>query len=98
MHGLGVDLLLTDVVMPEVSGQALAGADRGGAPDVRILFMSGYSDGAVHRHGMVPERSAFIEKPFTERALTIKVREVLGAPKEGQSLFRLLGAAGAGRG
>ena len=46
-------------------------------PDMRILFMSGYSDAAVHRHGGLDERAAFIEKPFTERALTAKVREVL---------------------
>jgi len=76
---LGVDLLLTDVVMPEVSGQALAERVAEAAPDVRILFMSGYSDDAVQRHGMLRERSAFIEKPFTERALTMKVREVLDA-------------------
>ncbi|RKQ91291.1 hypothetical protein C8N24_1113 [Solirubrobacter pauli] len=76
---LGVDLLLTDVVMPEVSGQALAERIGQVAPDVRILFMSGYSDEAVHRHGILSERAAFIEKPFTERALTAKVREVLDA-------------------
>jgi len=75
---LDVHLLLTDVVMPEVSGQALAERIAEVAPDVRILFMSGYSDEAVHRNGMLSERAAFIEKPFTERALT-KVREVLDA-------------------
>jgi CheY-like chemotaxis protein len=76
---LGVHLLLTDVVMPEVSGQALAERVAAAAPDVRILFMSGYSDDAVQRQGLLGERSAFIEKPFTERALTTKVREVLDA-------------------
>lgn len=76
---LGVDLLLTDVVMPGVSGQALAERVAAAAPDVRILFMSGYSDDAVRRQGMLGERAAFIEKPFTERALTAKVREVLDA-------------------
>jgi len=72
-----VDLLLTDVMMPEVSGQALAERIATAAPDVRILFMSGYSDEAVHRHGLLADRAAFLEKPFTERALTSKVREVL---------------------
>ncbi|HEX6026931.1 MAG TPA: ATP-binding protein [Solirubrobacter sp.] len=74
----GVDLLLTDVMMPEVNGRALA--ERLGAlsPSMRILFMSGYSDEAVHRHGLLGDRSAaFLEKPFTERTLARKVREVL---------------------
>ena len=73
----GIDLLLTDVVMPEVSGSELA--QRLGAlePDMRILFMSGYSDEAVVRHGELSETAAFLEKPFTEKALARKVREVL---------------------
>ena len=76
---LGVDLLLTDVVMPDVGGQELAERVTAAVPDMRILFMSGYSDAAVHRHGVLDESAAFIEKPFTERALTAKVREVLDA-------------------
>ena len=47
------------------------------APAMRILFMSGYSDEAVHRHGVLSDSAAFLEKPFTERALMGKVREVL---------------------
>ena len=74
-----VDLLLTDVVMPEVNGRVLAERLGALAPDMRILFMSGYSDEAVHRHGVLNESAAFLEKPFTERALTRKVREVLDA-------------------
>jgi hypothetical protein len=72
-----VDLLLTDVVMPDVNGRALAERLGEIAPTMRILFMSGYSDEAVHRHGVLGESAAFLEKPFTERALTRKVREVL---------------------
>ena len=63
-----VDLLLTDVMMPEVNGRALAERLGEIAPDMRVLFMSGYSDEAVHRHGMLGEHAAFLEKPFTERA------------------------------
>ena len=74
-----VDLLLTDVVMPEVSGSQLAERLRGLAPSMRILFMSGYSDEAVQRHGELTASAAFLEKPFTERALARKVREVLDA-------------------
>jgi two-component system cell cycle sensor histidine kinase/response regulator CckA len=73
----GVDLLLTDVVMPDVSGRALAERLGEIAPDMRILFMSGYADEAVHRHGVLGKAAAFLEKPFTELTLTRKVREVL---------------------
>jgi hypothetical protein len=46
---------------------------------MRVLFMSGYSDEAVHRHGVLGDNTAFLEKPFTERTLARKVREVLDA-------------------
>jgi CheY-like chemotaxis protein len=75
--GSGVDLLLTDVVMPEVNGRSLAERLAATAPAMRILFMSGYSDEAVHRHGDISADAAFIEKPFSDRALARKVREVL---------------------
>jgi hypothetical protein len=75
----GVDLLLTDVVMPEVGGRDLAERLVEIAPEMRILFMSGYSDEAVYRHGVISPNAAFIEKPFTERTLAGKVREVLDA-------------------
>ena len=74
-----VDLLLTDVVMPGVSGSALAERLAPLAPGMRILFMSGYSDEAVYRHGEIGPGAAFLEKPFTERTLARKVREVLDA-------------------
>jgi PAS domain S-box-containing protein len=75
----GVDLLLTDVVMPEVGGRDLAERLAEISPSMRILFMSGYSDEAVYRHGEISPNAAFIEKPFTERTLAGKVREVLDA-------------------
>ena len=73
----GPDLLLTDVVMPQVSGQELAARLTALRPGLRVLFMSGYSDRAVYRHGVLDPGTAFIEKPFTERTLTCRVREVL---------------------
>ncbi len=72
-----VDLLLTDVVMPGVNGRVLAERLGEVSPEMRVLFMSGYSDEAVHRHGQITDNAAFLEKPFTERALAHKVREVL---------------------
>jgi PAS domain S-box-containing protein len=77
-HG-GVDLLLTDVIMPEMNGAELAEKLAEVAPSLRILFMSGYSDEAVTRHGVLRPDAAFVEKPFTERVLARKVREVLDA-------------------
>jgi CheY-like chemotaxis protein len=75
----GLDLLLTDVVMPQISGRELAERLTELRPGLRVLFMSGYSDEAVYRHGVLSPDAAFIEKPFTERTLTCKVREVLDA-------------------
>jgi PAS domain S-box-containing protein len=73
----GIDLLLTDVVMPQISGRELAERLAEDNPGLRVLFMSGYSDEAVYRHGVLSPDAAFIEKPFTQRTLTRKVREVL---------------------
>jgi CheY-like chemotaxis protein len=76
-HPDGVDLLLTDVVMPDVGGRVLAERLTALFPALRVLFMSGYSDEAVFRHGIIRPDTAFIEKPFSQAALARKVREVL---------------------
>jgi two-component system cell cycle sensor histidine kinase/response regulator CckA len=76
-HRGGVDLLLSDVVMPEVNGRVLAERLSAVTPSLRVLFMSGYSDEAVYRHGEIRPDASFIEKPFTDRTLARKVREVL---------------------
>jgi PAS domain S-box-containing protein len=78
-HPAGVDLLLTDVVMPDIGGRALADRLTALFPGLRVLFMSGYSDEAVFRHGIIWPDTAFIEKPFSQAALARKVREVLDA-------------------
>jgi two-component system cell cycle sensor histidine kinase/response regulator CckA len=75
----GVDLLLTDVFMPRLDGRVLAERLGALAPGMRILFMSGYTDEAVQRNGVLGTSAAFLEKPFTERSLARKVREVLDA-------------------
>jgi DNA-binding NtrC family response regulator len=73
----GIDLVLTDVVMPGVSGRALAERIGAVSPSTRILFMSGYSDEAVFHNGIIRADADFIEKPFSSRALARKVRDTL---------------------
>jgi PAS domain S-box-containing protein len=70
-------LLLTDVVMPQMSGRQLADHLREVCQDFKILYMSGYTDNAIVRHGVLEEGMNYIQKPFTVDDLARKVREVL---------------------
>lgn len=72
-----IDLLLTDVVMPELGGRQLAELVRVQRPTLKLLFMSGYIDDAVTRHHLLTAGEAFIHKPFSPSNLARKVREVL---------------------
>ena len=65
--------------MPDIGGRVLAERLTALFPGLRVLFMSGYSDEAVFRHGIIRPDTAFIEKPFSQAALARKVREVLDA-------------------
>ena len=79
-HTGQIDLLLADVVMPEVGGKALSEQLTSQYLTMRVLFMSGYTDNAIVHHGRLDEGVAFLQKPFTPAALARKVRAVLDAP------------------
>jgi CheY-like chemotaxis protein len=76
-HEGTIDLILTDVVMPELSGREVATRLLKVRPHARVLFMSGYAQDAVLRHGVLTAGVAYIQKPFTPSQLARKVREVL---------------------
>jgi PAS domain S-box-containing protein len=73
-----IHLLLTDVVMPGMSGRLLFERMSGLSPETRVLFMSGYSEDAMLRHGVQTTGAQFIQKPFSMDALAARVREALG--------------------
>jgi len=75
-----VDLVLTDVVMPHVSGPDLADRLELLRPGIKVLFMSGYTGSVIAHHGVLEDGSKFIRKPFTSEELAGKVRAVLGPP------------------
>ena len=72
-----IQLLLTDIVMPEMNGPELARRLRYFYPEMRILFMSGYTDNTILQHGMLDKEMFFLQKPFSVEGLVLKVREVL---------------------
>ena len=82
-HGGVIHLLVTDVVMPGMSGIELARHLALGHPEMRVLFISGYTDDLVGRQGVLQPGRAFLQKPFTPDALLRKLRELLDAPVGG---------------
>ncbi len=72
-----IHLLITDVVMPKMGGRELARSIVARRPDIRVLFVSGYSEDAILNQGLLEPGTAFLQKPFTADALPRKVREVL---------------------
>ncbi len=76
-HAATIHLVLTDVVLPRLSGRQVAEALRSSRPDVKVLFMSGYTDDAISHHGILDPGTHFIQKPFTTDGLLRRVRQVL---------------------
>jgi CheY-like chemotaxis protein len=76
-HDGSLDLLLTDVVMPEISGKDLFERISGDYPDLKVLYMSGYTDDVIGHRGMLDEGVNFIQKPFSAKGLAAKVRQTL---------------------
>jgi CheY-like chemotaxis protein len=72
-----IDLLLSDVIMPKANGKAMADRIASFRPGIKVVFMSGYTDEAVLRHGLIEDRTNFIQKPFTPERLVRAVREAL---------------------
>ena len=79
-HAGPIHLLITDVVMPGISGRHVADEITTLHPEARVLFVSGYTDDAVVRHGILQDKVHFLPKPFSPVGLATKIREVLDTP------------------
>jgi len=78
-EGLRPDLILTDVIMPGLSGRTLAEALSRIIPGVKVVYMSGYTDDAIAHHGVLDPGVEFIQKPFSMAVLADKIRSVLSS-------------------
>jgi PAS domain S-box-containing protein len=79
-HAGTIHLLITDVVMPRMNGRTLAKAVQGFRPDIKVLYMSGYTDNVIIHEGILDPGTPFLQKSFTPSKLARKVREVLDPP------------------
>jgi CheY-like chemotaxis protein len=74
-----IDVVVTDVVMPGMTGRVLVERLRAARPDIAVLYMSGYTDGTTDHEGLLEPTTVFLPKPFTAQLLLAKVREALAA-------------------
>jgi two-component system, cell cycle sensor histidine kinase and response regulator CckA len=81
-HNQPIHLIVTDVIMPFMSGKEFADKALGKHKDMKVLFMSGYTDEAILPHGVLDPGVAFIQKPFTTASLALKVRDLLDSKTE----------------
>ncbi len=79
-HEGPVHLLMTDVILPDMNGGALAAELVKLRPAMKVLFVSGYTDDAIVHHGVLESGKAFLQKPYVRDSLLRKVRELLGTP------------------
>jgi PAS domain S-box-containing protein len=84
-HAGPIDLLLTDVILPKMDGRTLSQRILDRRPQVRVLFVSGYTEDAIVHHGVLDSGIHFLQKPFGMEALAQKVREVLDSPQVGDA-------------
>jgi two-component system sensor histidine kinase EvgS len=78
-HSNKISLLITDVVMPKMNGKQLADKILAQNPDIKVLFMSGYTADVIVEHGVVAEEIQFIQKPFSKNDLAAKIHEILNS-------------------
>jgi PAS domain S-box-containing protein len=83
-HEAPIDLMITDVVMPRLGGARLASQLSGSRPAMKVLFISGYAESTVLRHGAIDVTNSFLQKPFGLKSLAAKVRQVLDAETSAQ--------------
>lgn len=82
-HPRPIHLMVTDVIMPGMSGRELAGRLATLRPEMKVLYVSGFTDDVIVHHGVVESSAAFLQKPFQPAELTRKVRALLDGDKSG---------------
>ena len=77
-HGKTIDLLITDVIMPEMNGKELSARILARHPAIKVLYISGYTADVIAHHGILDEGISFLQKPFSRKSLSMKIRSTLG--------------------